>query len=177
MMPRFMPNPSLPQKIKPWRSSANNATWHGSLAVSSLPRVMAAVSAALGEVEIALHAGRDAQGFDFIQGRLRAQVELVCQRCLGALQQPLLIDVSLGLVRDEAAIERLPAHYEPLIVAEEQSVSFAELIEDELLLALPHIPRHAHAAECAPPSNSPTTATQRPFAALASLLADSTRSH
>lgn len=182
MMPRLMHSPSLPEKIKPWRSAADGAALRGSLTLSGLPRLAAALAASAREVEIALNAGRDAQGFRFIQGELRTEAALICQRCLGALQLPLFVSVSLGLVRDEAEVAHLPAQYEPLLIAEDESISIAALIEDELLLALPYIPRHAEPQACTPllaatPEPSSPTDTLRPFAALASLLTDSTRSH
>lgn len=76
---------------------------------------------------------------------------------------------------------RLPAGYEPLLAADD-GISVAELVEDELLLALPQIPRHQDLRECeangyaAPGEASSQAERRRPFAALASLLADSKRS-
>lgn len=164
--------------------STDKGALRGRLALARLPRLLAAVAVSDGEVEFALNAGCDAQGFHFIQGELRTEVGLICQRCLGMVHLPLLVAVSLGLVRDAAEMQRLPEHYEPLLIAEDQSISVAELIEDELLLAIPYIPRHAERKACAPllattPEPYPPTdaGLQRPFAALASLLADSTRSH
>jgi len=50
--------------------------------------------------------------------------------------------VELAVVSGIEEAERLPDHYEPLLV-EESLIRPRDLIEDELLLGLPQIPRHA----------------------------------
>tara|TARA_B110000444_G_C18380201_1_gene384470 strand:+ start:76 stop:396 length:321 start_codon:yes stop_codon:yes gene_type:complete len=50
-------------------------------------------------------------------------------------------DVALQVVSDESKLERLTKD-EDAIVAPDKVISVAELIEDELILAMPMIPRH-----------------------------------
>jgi uncharacterized protein len=50
-------------------------------------------------------------------------------------------DVALQIVSDESKLERLSEN-EDAIVAPDKVISVAELIEDELILAMPMIPRH-----------------------------------
>ena len=79
-----------------------------------------------------------------------------------------------------------PVSYTHLDVYKRQAEGFirvADLVEDELLLALPQIPRHVDVQECeandyrAPSSEpAPNTRPVQPFATLASLL-PSKRSH
>jgi uncharacterized protein len=155
----------------------------GRLTLAALPRLSALLGHADGEVVVALAAGCDAQEVRFIQGRLRAEVEWTCQRCLGPLRLPLDIPVNLGLARDEAAADRLPDEYDPLLVQEGGAVSVSDLIEDELLLALPQIPRHENLRECEahgylqPGEPALDLKNRQPFAMLATLLPDSQRSH
>lgn len=183
MIRRLMETPSLPAKIHPWRMAAERGCLHGRLALAALPRLSALLGHADGEVVVALSTGCDAQEVRFIQGRLRADVEWTCQRCLGPLRLPLDITVNLGLARDEAAADRLPDEYDPLLVQEGGVVSVPDLIEDELLLALPQIPRHENLRECEahgylqPGEPALDLKKRQPFAALATLLQDSQRSH
>ncbi|MCB1776594.1 MAG: DUF177 domain-containing protein [Candidatus Competibacteraceae bacterium] len=178
-----METPLLPAKIRPWRMAAEHGCLNGRLALAALPRLTALLGAAEGEVVVALSAGCDAQGVRFIQGRLCAEVEWTCQRCLGPLRLPLDVQVNLGLVSDEAAANRLPDEYDPLLVQENSDIAVADLVEDELLLALPQIPRHEDLRECAvhgyaqPDESTPDPKKRQPFAALATLLQDSQRSH
>ena len=184
MIPRLMQQTPLPlEKISPWRMAAENGSLDGLLAQAALPRLAAELNQAEGLVTVALTTGIDGQSVRFIKGVLRTDVELICQRCLGVLRLPLEVTVSLGLVRNETEIDRLPDEYEPLLIAEGGSLTVADLIEDELLLALPQIPRHDDGRECAAHSQvrpdllEPDLAQRQPFAVLASLFQDSKRSH
>jgi len=182
MIPRLMQTLLLPEKLNPWRIAAENGRLEGALALAALPRLAAALNRTDGVVTVALTAGVDFGGVRFIAGTVQTQVELVCQRCLGLLSWPLDVGVSLGLVHHEAEVERLPEKYEPLL-APEGVVRVTDLVEDELLLALPQIPRHADASDCEtrddqpPASESTPVAPGQPLAALASLLQDLKRSH
>lgn len=182
MIPRLMQNSVLPGNIDPWRLAAESGRLEGVLALAALPRLAAALNRTDGAVTVALAAGIDPGGVRFIAGTLQTQVELVCQRCLGLLSWPLDVGVSLGLVHSEAEADRLPEKYEPLL-APEGVARVADLVEDELLLALPQIPRHADASDCEtrddqpPASESTPAAPGQPLAALASLLQDLKRSH
>ncbi|MFZ0788766.1 MAG: YceD family protein [Chromatiaceae bacterium] len=68
-------------------------------------------------------------------------IRLVCQRCLGAVSVPLDAPVALALVRDAAQAEALPDHLDPMEV-EEGRIRPLDLVEDELLLAIPQVPMH-----------------------------------
>jgi uncharacterized protein len=177
MIPRLMQTLPLPEKLKLWQIAAENGSLNGTLALAALPRLVATLNRSEGQVAMALTTGIDAQGIRFIKGVLHAEVELICQRCLGLLRWPLAVTVSLGLARDEAEIDRLPDEYEPLLLAEGGRIAVTDLVEDELLLALPQIPRHDDVRECAAHdearSGEPAPESRQPFAALASLLQDS----
>ncbi|MCP5158584.1 MAG: DUF177 domain-containing protein [Gammaproteobacteria bacterium] len=173
----------LPGKIRPWLMADECGCLNGRLALTALPRLAAILGCADGEVAVALSAGLDAQGTRFIKGHLQTEVEWICQRCLGPLRLLLEVTVSLGLACDEAAVDQLPDAYEPLLVPEDGSIAVADLIEDELLLALPQIPRHDDVRECEvhgylqPAEPVLDLKNRQPFAVLATLLQDSQRSH
>ncbi|MBS1222745.1 MAG: hypothetical protein H6R23_2365 [Proteobacteria bacterium] len=178
IIPRLMQTPSLPSRIDPWRLTAEGGRLEGALALAALPRLVAELNRTDGMASVALVASVDRQGVRFIKGAVRTEVELVCQRCLGPLRLALDVTVSLGLVRSEAEADRLPEEYEPLVVPE-SIIHVADLVEDELLLALPRIPRHDDVRDCeANGYRAPDRVEQnQPFATLASLLRDSQRSH
>ena len=181
IIPRLMPTQPLPARITPWQLAAEDGRLTGDLALDNLPRLMAIVNQAGGVVSIDLAAGKDAQGLPFIVGRLQTEVELTCQRCLGPLQWPLDVAVRLALVHAEAEADRLPDDYEPLLAPADGAMAVADLVEDELLLALPQIPRHADQRECeahgyGAPDPAFIAEQRRPFKLLASLLPDSKRS-
>lgn len=167
-----MQTSSLPGRVDPWRLAAERGRLDGALPVAALSRLAAASHRASGLASAALSAGIDANGVRFIEGVVRAEVELVCQRCLEPFRWPLEAAVRLGLARDEAEAGRLQEPYEPLLVPE-GVVRVADLIEDELLLALPQIPRHADQAECAANGYQPPRSDgDQPLAVLGLMLQD-----
>ncbi|MEY2621620.1 MAG: hypothetical protein RIT26_1440 [Pseudomonadota bacterium] len=84
---------------------------------------------------------------------LRVQAEsnlrLICQRCLQPMTQGLSVDRPFRFVSSEqAAMAEDDQAEEDLLVAS-QAFDALTLIEDELILALPIVPRHP---ECQPPA-------------------------
>jgi uncharacterized protein len=71
-------------------------------------------------------------------------VQLVCQRCLQALHQPLAAQRSIRWVADEAEAERLDELCEDDVLAlpSQGRLDLKDLVEDELILSLPLVPRH-----------------------------------
>ena len=175
-----MQAPPFPDKIDPWWLAAGNGRLEGELMLAAMPR-LAAVSRAGGKASVSLVAGVDENGVHFIKGEIQADIEVDCQRCLGPLRLPLKVEVALGVVSTEAEAGQLSDPYEPFLV-QDGDVAVADLVEEELLLALPQIPRHEDLRECeangyaAPDPAMPDVDRRQPFAALASLLSDSKRS-
>ncbi|MGD8207353.1 MAG: YceD family protein [Thiohalocapsa sp.] len=102
-----------------------------------------------GDCHYQLRFGTDRDDRGVITGRVSAELHLRCQRCCGAVTitaytRPRLILVE-GL--DEAA--RLPDDAEPLLIAT-RLIRSSALIEEELLLEIPAVPRHAE-GECEMP--------------------------
>ena len=64
---------------------------------------------------------------------------LVCQRTLEVYRQPVHVEQRLGLIGHESDEAALPPGYEALLIVDGQ-LHPAEVIEDELILALPVVP-------------------------------------
>lgn len=101
----------------------------------------------------------------------RVPLALCCQRCLGPVGETVVIDKALRFVADEAQAAALDAELEDDVLALERTLDLRELVEDELLLALPLVPRHA---ECPAPLPLPADEPEadeapNPFAVLARL--------
>jgi uncharacterized protein len=108
----------------------------------------------------------------------QACVNMRCQRCLGALAVPLDLDRWIRFVRDASQAESLDAELEDDVLELQRYMDLRELAEDELLLALPLVPRHDTCPQPLPSSagdvgddQAADAAPQRPnpFAALAQL--------
>ncbi len=67
---------------------------------------------------------------------------LTCQRCLGPVDTALEVDRWFRFVADEAAAEAQDDEAEEDLLAMEPRPSLFEVLEDELLMALPLVPLH-----------------------------------
>ncbi|MCY4563458.1 MAG: YceD family protein [Gammaproteobacteria bacterium] len=123
-----------------------------------------------GSVRARLTFGPDDDGGIRIEGTLSVPVLLDCQRCLEAVPVDLGTDFAVVAVTSEADAARLGTggDVQELGTCEP---TLAELIEDELILALPQRPCARRDCEKAPPLAYPpeTERGDNPFGALAAL--------
>ena len=115
-----------------------------------------------GEAEIWLHLQAD------------AVVRLECQRCLQPMTGPLRLNRQLRFVTGDDEAARLDEDNEDDVLALSDRLDLMDLLEDELILALPLVPRHEICAQPlhGAPANEKAAADEprlHPFAALATL--------
>ncbi len=72
----------------------------------------------------------------------QTQAALSCQRCLTAVNLDLSVQRSFMFVQGEAQAAELDAQMDDDVLVLTKSLNIQTLIEDELLLALPVVPRH-----------------------------------
>ena len=117
--------------------------------------------------------GRGGSVETWLHLQARTSVELECQRCLSSMSTPLAVDRSLLFVPGEDAAAALDAESEQDVLALSRDLDLQALIEDELLLTLPIVPRHERCPEPLPvPAADEDDAADQaphPFAALAAL--------
>ncbi|HET8870958.1 MAG TPA: YceD family protein [Aquabacterium sp.] len=65
-----------------------------------------------------------------------------CQRCLHSVDLPIEVARSIRFVDDEAAAATLDADSEDDVLAVSRTFDLLELLEDELIMAQPLVPRH-----------------------------------
>ena len=107
---------------------------------------------------------------------LQAEVDLVqqCQRCLSAVVQKVEAERDFLFVADEATAEALDEDSEADVLVISRDFDALSLVEDELILALPLVPRHEVCPEAvtmavSDPDVDAAQERPHPFAALASL--------
>lgn len=166
---------ALPPFLDLGQAARQDLSLSGTLAVKSLPRLVAALAADSGVARVELEAAPEVGGRIVVTGRIRAPLQMTCQRCLENVTLEVQAEPRLAWVRSEAEMEALPPEYDPLLSADGR-VAVAGLVEDELLLALPLAPRHADGAcrETRKPAAQRAPATEEenrknPFADLAKL--------
>jgi uncharacterized protein len=101
------------------------------------------------------------------------EVTLECQRCLQPMRIALPVERRIFFVDGEDAAAALDAETDDDVLALTPTLDLRSLVEDELLLALPLVPRHEVCPQPLPrplvEEESEAAPGESPFAALASL--------
>ena len=169
-----LPGTSVPEVLDAWRMVAARRGFEGRLPLSAFGRLRDSLCDAEGEARFALDFDRDALQVPYVELRIEAQLPLECQRSLRRFELPVRLVQRLGLIRDEAEEAALPEGYEPLLVPADGMLRPAELVEDELILAVPvvAVAPGTDAMERDWPADEAEQQQASPFAALAALKRD-----
>ena len=137
---------------------------HGRLELTALPRLAEMGVAASPGFEFQVRGGRNGRGKAVLRIAARGAADMTCQRCLGAVEVLIEADAELELAESEAAIEDADDEVDRVVATPAMDV--VALVEDELILSLPMVPRHE---ACAPREAHGQDEAGLPFAALAGL--------
>lgn len=122
-----------------------------------------------------LREGQGAQVEPWLHLRAAVAIPLGCQRCLQPVDVPLTVDRWFRFVADEATAEAQDDDCEEDVLALEPRPSLRDLVEDELLMAVPLVPMHEVCPQLPPQllrddaGGSVTDGRPNPFAALSGL--------
>lgn len=163
----------IPDRVDPWRLAEQGEALAGRMPLLALPRLAGLLQDAGHEAVFTLRFGKDRDRRSTVTLNVQARLVLECQRCLDKMTLEVDAETPMALVSGPMEAEQLPNELDPLMLAPEEYLDIAALIEDELLLAIPASPRHAH-DDCAhlPGQGSVNPAENRkdnPFAILAKL--------
>lgn len=131
----------LPELIEPLRLAELRRSLKGDIALKRMKRLAASLMTDEGMANVELNFAYDDTGLPTVSGFVKAELTLCCQRCMEPMVHSVQSRFRLGLVRNDQQAENLAARYEPFLVAEDKS-SLTEMVEDELILSLPAVPRH-----------------------------------
>lgn len=132
----------LPKQIDPFQLADKGTILKGDLSLKEMVRLHDFICEKDGIAQISLEFGRDAQRFAFMKGNIKTEFEVVCQRCSNPMSMSFDIPVNNRLIRDDKEALRLPEGYEPLVVTSD-TMSLVALIEEEILLSIPLVPKHS----------------------------------
>ena len=162
----------LPDRLDLYAAAEAGRALRGLVKLARLVRALPLLESREGELEVSLELDRDEDAMHYLAGSVRGRLVLQCQRCLEPMEYPLDVTFRLGLVHSQEQMQRLSDRYEPLLLTGEPA-NLAEVITDEVLLALPIVPLHSGVNTCRPPATDYQTpaSSQResPFAVLAQL--------
>ena len=179
----------FPDIVDPWKVAEGRRAFGGTMPLSRLDRLseLLAPSGEAGSpgadegLEAAFSAtfGFDRQGLVVIDVEVNAELPLVCQRSLDVFRFAVNRRSKLVVIETVAEQETTPDNYEPILV-ENRRLALADLVEEELLLAVPQVPKRPDAsgesesspedAAVAAASEEESEPTHRPFSGLAGLM-------
>ncbi len=119
----------------------------------------------------------DEQGMVTIRLDVDAELPLICQRSMAPYGERVKRRSLLAVIRDLSGQELVPDSYEP-VLAEQGRMALQDIVEEELLLAVPQVPRNPEVAaielstdgEVRASSATEKEQSHRPFAGLAGLM-------
>ena len=172
----------MPERGDPLQLAELGRAYEGELELAGLGRLRGLLANDSGLVRYRLRFDRDGRGRPYVEGRLEASLPLECQRCLKAYELVLDRDWQVMLLA-EAAEEGTLDEGEDSRVVDDEFMPLAELVEDELILSLPLVPKHPAGAACEMPPGAveefdepayeePEREEENPFAKLARLKRD-----
>jgi uncharacterized protein len=163
--------------VSPHELARRRGLFTGEIPIAAFPRLGPLV---LGDAIVSVRLGftRDDKGRCRVEGRVTLVPTLQCQRCLEPVQRGLDVEIDLCVVTSDAQAAEVADELEAYVLSEDD-VTIVDLIEDDLLLALPNQVCEAY-EECpnkpdlsypvdAAASNETEPARPNPFGVLAGL--------
>lgn len=131
---------ALPKTVEVRTLAARQVTVSGALSADRLSRLSAVIVSASKPFDVIADCFRDEEGRYIVKLKVAGAVEMACQRCLTPVTAQVDALSTLAAVWTDEQAANLPARYEPLIT--EGEVDLWQLVEEELLLALPSFNYH-----------------------------------
>jgi uncharacterized protein len=122
-------------------------TLSGELDVRVLTRLVSLLHSDVGSVSATLGFRQRRDSWLAAVLDYRASVELICQRCLEPFRHELAQSVNVVVAESGSLPATVPDGFEPFELASGR-LQPVELIEDELIVAIPLVPKHARVEDC-----------------------------
>jgi uncharacterized protein len=166
----------LPANVDPIRLADQGTRLSGTIPLKRMKRLLTYCRSEEGEARVDLEFNRDPErNLRTVQGTVEAEIVTTCERCLEPMTLSLEANVNLLLASREPGTVEEP---EDVLVVENEPIALSELVENELILAMPMIPMH-QADQCPAAgligdsgpegNNRPESDKKSPFAELAKL--------
>ena len=138
----------MPARLRAWYTAAEiealaarRAGLSGVYPLADMDRLAAHAGTDTGEVAVSVQLKPQTAGWVALTLEIRACLDVTCQRCLEPLTLELSEHVEFGLLIDEDSVGALPEGIEP-IGFDGDRLSLLQLTEDEMIVAVPLVPKH-----------------------------------
>ncbi len=127
------------------KAAVRDAEIRGVLKPLDLKRFRPLLGGDDGSISVDMAFSRDEERRYLVHVTIEATIVVTCQRCLEAMPERLSCENTLAILWTDEESAHLPRHLDPLVVRD-LSCNLWELVEDELILALPQFSYHDTAA-------------------------------
>ena len=166
-----------PDWISPGRAAEGKRIFSGSIPIARMKRLAALLVDAQGDASFIAAFRTDLDKRVIIDLQVEAALPLVCQASLEVYDEQVKRRSELAVIDDDNEQADLPDNLEP-VLTENGRLAMASLVEDELILGLPQIPRKPGLEEVEYSTGGPLPASEspqpegkkNPFAALQDML-------
>ena len=144
---------SIPESLSASQALTREEQVSGVVSASGLERVASMAIPGQDDLDVCLAFHRDAARQGWLDGTIRGRLSLECRICLQAFAWPFEARVNLALAHSEAEEERLMERAESYLVVDDR-VMLHEVVEDEVLLTVPMMPRCPACENARPPEHA-----------------------
>ncbi len=155
---------SLPLRFDPVNFADHERHLHGSIDSKTMLRLLSNVEFIDPMITVNVSFSRGLYGYPLVTGQAKATVTIRCERCLDGVEMLLEPEISIlvkpededlpyhgqnnGLNRPEDSPKNMPVNSPEFFDYDGKILVLADLIEEELLLALPLVPKHQDISLC-----------------------------
>ncbi len=166
-----------PDWISPVRAAEGKRIFSGTIPLSRMKRLAALLVDASGEAKFSAAFKTDLDHRVIIDLQVEAALPLVCQASLEVYAEQVKRSSELAVIENDREQFDLPDNYEP-VQTENGRLAIASIVEDELLLGLPTVPRkpglqlieYTTGGQAFIDETTPEGARENPFSALQDML-------
>jgi len=149
----------------------------GTVPLARMKRLAPLLADTQGEASFVAAFKTDLEKRVIVELQVTAALALVCQASMDVYDEQVKRNTVLAVIEHQGEQENLPEAYDP-VQTENGRLAIASLVEDELLLGLPQIPRkpdlepveYSTGGQVQEETNSPAGGRENPFAALQDML-------
>jgi uncharacterized protein len=166
-----------PDWISPGRAAEGKRIFSGTIPLERMKRLAPLLVDAEGAASFVASFRMDLDKRVVIDLQVEAALPLVCQASLDVYDEKVKRSSELAVIDTVSEMDELPDNYDP-VQTESGRLAIARLVEDELLLGLPQVPRkpglqkveYSSGGEPVAKEGSKVKAGKNPFAALQDML-------
>ena len=140
-----------PDWLDPWKAAEGRRIFAGLIPLARMERLQPLLADSAGEAHFTAEFQFDDQAMVTIAMNVTADLTLTCQSSLESYHESVRRQSLLGVIENMADEELMPDNYESVLV-ENHRLALLELVEDELLLGVPQVPRNPRLGEIQPQS-------------------------